>query len=78
MVESRPTNGVMVLSRTVDFLAASNPDQVWMTLPRSTDLTKGWRTITFKDLACAVNNMARWIESRIGISRDGETAAYMG
>ncbi|KAH8703509.1 NRPS-like enzyme [Talaromyces proteolyticus] len=47
--------------------------------PISSELNDGWRDVSFRDLAAAVNYMAWWIEKKIGrTSGRSEPLAYVG
>ncbi|KAF4553644.1 AMP-binding enzyme-like protein 20 [Elsinoe fawcettii] len=66
------------LPRVVDDIATNHPDQTWMFIPKEDDIGKGYRAVSFSQLATVVNKMARWLEKTIGTSDSRETIAYMG
>lgn len=59
-------------------LAKSDPEAPWASVPVSPDLKHGWHTLTFGDLAHAVDGMARWVEETFGAGDGTLTAAYIG
>jgi acyl-coenzyme A synthetase/AMP-(fatty) acid ligase len=62
----------------IDELAEHRPDQLFCMHPVSSDITQGWRYVSFQVLADSVNCMAQWIEKNIGQSSQSESLAYMG
>ncbi|KAL8898242.1 MAG: hypothetical protein Q9207_006806 [Kuettlingeria erythrocarpa] len=71
--------GQRLLARVIDEYAGTQPDRAWAAIPRSDDLTQGFRDITFRQFAQAIDRAAFWLEDRLGAS-DGsfETFAYAG
>ncbi|KAH9824637.1 Acetyl CoA synthetase-like protein [Teratosphaeria destructans] len=49
-----------------------------MLTPRSADLSRGYRSISYRDLAHAVDGLARWAQWAIGVDHREETIAYIG
>jgi acyl-coenzyme A synthetase/AMP-(fatty) acid ligase len=74
--ETQP--GKRLIANMVDYLATSDPDRVWAQVSRTQDVEDGFRKITMKQLANAVNHVAWWLESKIGCSTDFEVIAYLG
>lgn len=76
---SNEAYGQRLLARVIDDYAANQPDRVWAAIPRSNDLTQGFRHITFRQFAQAIDRAAFWLEDHLGAS-DGsfETFAYAG
>ncbi|KAI7339422.1 acetyl-CoA synthetase-like protein [Hortaea werneckii] len=68
----------LILPTFVDSIAQQDPDTPWMNLPRSPDLKQGWYTLSFKDLADAVNGVAGWAENVLGAGDGKTTIAYIG
>ncbi|KAE8403342.1 hypothetical protein BDV37DRAFT_294628 [Aspergillus pseudonomiae] len=62
----------------VDELAESRPEQLFCVQSVSSDLSQGWRNVSMRDLAGAVDYTAWWIEMAIGKGFDGEPLAYIG
>lgn len=67
-----------LLCHVVDELAERRPKQLFCVHPISSDISAGWRKITFKDLAGAVNYAAWWIERTVCLHKKSEPLAYMG
>lgn len=67
-----------LMCHVVDELANRKPDQLFCVHPISSDISQGWRKITFKDLASAVNCTAWWIDECIDQGTKSEPLAYMG
>ena len=75
---AEPAYGKRLIAHTVDDLAAREPDRVWATIPLGPEISDGFRDITVKQLANAVNSVAWWLESKIGRSDRFEVIAYLG
>ncbi|KAJ9252890.1 hypothetical protein DTO195F2_7311 [Paecilomyces variotii] len=67
-----------LLATTLDRLAEKTPDKLFAVIPQGSELTSGFRDLSMKDLAQAVNLMSWWIENTIGPAQSRETLAYMG
>ncbi|KAI9808850.1 MAG: putative NRPS-like protein biosynthetic cluster [Pycnora praestabilis] len=72
--------GERLLVRTVDSHAKEDPQRIWASIPHLSDLSQGFRDITFGELAQAVDYVAWYIEQNIGHSKENafETITYMG
>ncbi|PPJ56508.1 hypothetical protein CBER1_03930 [Cercospora berteroae] len=66
------------LPLVLEKLAREYPNNTWMKLPLDAELTKGWRDITYRELADAVDALARWIVRNFGIGYRDDAAAYIG
>ncbi|CAD6582894.1 MAG: hypothetical protein ASARMPRED_001098 [Alectoria sarmentosa] len=63
----------------VDKRAALTPDTVYSEYPVSTlTYDEGYRKITYRDFANAINGAARWLVDTLGPGKDFETLAYIG
>lgn len=71
-----------LLPHTLFSLAANYPDLTYSEYPKdSLDISQGYRNITYREVANAVNALAWWIEKNVGKPKtdDGrETVVYMG
>jgi len=70
--------GSRLLPQIADSFAQSKPETLWGSIARSSDFSKGFQDITFKQLAHAVNYTAWFIDGKLGRSNDFEAIAYMG
>lgn len=70
--------GERLLPQVVDEYARVDPDRVYASYATSTDLSRGFRNVTMKDIASAVNAFAWWMKDRLGMSDNFDTVAYMG
>lgn len=50
----------------VDETAKANPDGTWIYAPRSSDPKDGWKPITWRQHANAVNRTASWLVEKLG------------
>lgn len=75
---SEPAYGKRLIVQTVEDLAACEPDRVWATYSLGQDIDGGFRDLTTKQLANAVNKVAWWLDGNIGRSDSFEVLAYVG
>ena len=69
----------VLLPDVVDLRATRTPDAIYAEYPVS-PLTydEGYRQVTYKVFANAVNGAAQWLIDKFGSSEDFETLAYIG
>lgn len=68
-----------LLNHLVDGLARARPESVWAKVPRNEfDYAAGYRKITYRMMANAINGIAAWITEVLGPSSTFETLAYFG
>ncbi|CAG8971674.1 hypothetical protein HYALB_00003142 [Hymenoscyphus albidus] len=68
-----------LLNHIIDGFAQTRPESVWAKVPKnSTSYNAGYRKITYKLMANAVNGLAWWIKRELGESKTFETLAYFG
>jgi len=67
-------------SALIDSLAASDPDGVWVKMPvfaEDKPQSTAWVDVTWSQLSRAVDEMAYWIEDKLGLG-DKQTITYIG
>jgi hypothetical protein len=62
----------------VDQLAKQHPNLKYASVPLTTNISDGFRDVTFSDISSATNLMASWIDRTLGRSYEFDTIAYMG
>ena len=75
--DARSPLGNAVMSRVVEELARDDPKGHWVTIPRDPDLQKGWRDLTYRELADSVNGLAAWVDAELQLKL-GDVVAYIG
>ncbi|KAF2012923.1 acetyl-CoA synthetase-like protein [Aaosphaeria arxii CBS 175.79] len=70
--------GSRLMPVVVDETAERQPDLPYASVPLTTNISDGFKDVTFSDIASATNKVARWIENTIGRSSNFDTIAYMG
>lgn len=77
---SAPTvNTKQLLVNIIDGVAHSEPETVYAEVPRNpATYEEGFRQITYRDLANAVNGIAWWLQENLGPGKNFETVCYMG
>ena len=68
-----------LLNHIIDESAAAEPNAPCFEIPRSNvSYEAGFRTVTRRQFANAVNGVAWWIKDSLGPGKDFETLAYFG
>ena len=68
-----------LLNHVVDDIARENPELLYAELPVSpTSFDAGFRHVTYRDFANAINGMAWWLTCTLGPGGNFETLAYLG
>ena len=71
--------GKQLLNHMVDDIARVRPCSVWAEMPVSTtSYEAGFRKITYRMLANAINGAAWWMHQSLGPGQEFETLAYFG
>lgn len=70
--------GRRLLPNVVDNLASSDPTRTFASIPLSYNLQDGFRDITYKEFARAIDRCAWWMEESLGGSQTFETLNYVG
>ncbi|KAI2641306.1 hypothetical protein GGS21DRAFT_547675 [Xylaria nigripes] len=72
--------GRRLLPNIVDEVASTDPHREVFSVPRTSNPKDGWRAITYKEYANAINHVAREIMQRCGVPPVGAfpTIAYIG
>ncbi|MCJ1394676.1 hypothetical protein MMC18_007556 [Xylographa bjoerkii] len=73
-----PRYGARLLPQVLDDLAQSHPERIFASIPRSADLSQGFRDVTVQEMSEATSNIAWWLQEQLCRSDDFETLAYMG
>lgn len=69
--------GKRLIPNTIDRIAETEPDKVFGAVPVSnTDLEKGFKDVTYRQISRAIHTVAWWLEKEIGRSDDFETLVY--
>lgn len=71
--------GQRLVPTVIDETAQRTPNKIYAKVPLDEeDLTKGFKNITFAQIANAINAASWWLESTLGKSNAFETFAYLG
>ncbi|KIX06266.1 uncharacterized protein Z518_04241 [Rhinocladiella mackenziei CBS 650.93] len=76
--EGKPAYGRRLMPSVLDELAKKNPNRLYAAIPKTTNVTEGFRDVTVADIARCANFMAQRIERRFGRSERFETLSYIG
>lgn len=77
-VPSRNKYGERFLNTVFDEVSVTDPDRLFASISLSTDVTEGFKDLSFRDISRCVNNFACFLEREIGSSSKAETIAYLG
>jgi thioester reductase-like protein len=75
-LSSDPTG--FTLDRLVNETATKFPQRTWVSIPTSSDLSSGWKHITYRQFASAVDGFAQFVERKHGNGDRKTVAAFMG
>jgi hypothetical protein len=67
-----------LLPAWIDQVCQEQPDKVWASITRSSDLKDRFRDIKYPEFVAAIDALAWWIESLLDRSSDFEPVVYMG
>lgn len=77
MEDFRPENNL--LPHVIDHYAQHDPERIYAEYPRSPDTYKdGFTSVSYKDLANAINGIALWLRNLTRRPGHGEALAYFG
>lgn len=74
----KPDYGRRLLPTLIDERAHNNHARPYASIPVSNDPKDGFRDISYKQFANAINRCATWLMDELGYSTDHETLLYIG
>ena len=77
-IESHFTYGRRLIPHLIDERAQNGWEQPFTSIPRSSDPSDGFRDISYRQFANAINHCARWMQQNLAKSSDSNTIAYTG
>ena len=76
MGSNQPDYGRRLLPVLVDEISRDDPDRIFISLPLTSNPEDGFRDISYRSFANAINRAAWWLESKLGKGQNFETLAY--
>ena len=71
--------GRRLLPSLIDEIAATDPERIYLSLPKTAEPQEGYEDINFRSFAKAINRCSWWIEDHVGKAQQGfPTIAYIG
>jgi hypothetical protein len=68
-----------LFNHLIDGLAHTRPEASWARIPKNeSSYEDGYRKVSYKMMANAINGLAWWIKDELGESKGFETLAYFG
>ncbi|KAK4164744.1 putative dehydrogenase [Cladorrhinum sp. PSN259] len=76
----QPQYGRRLIPHIIDERAIISPDREWVTIPKSSEPKDGWRKVTYKQAANAINRVAHKLVETTGKPEPGSfpTVAFIG
>ena len=76
---TRPISyGQRLLPQVLDETAISSPERLYASFPHTANIADGFRDVTFKDMANAVNSFSHLLHKSIGRGVNFETLCFLG
>jgi acyl-coenzyme A synthetase/AMP-(fatty) acid ligase len=73
-----PNCGKRLMPVVLDEVAMQDPERVFVSVPKSSDLSEGYTDINYSTFAKAVNKCAWWLREQLGENSIPKTILYMG
>jgi acyl-coenzyme A synthetase/AMP-(fatty) acid ligase len=70
--------GRRLIPQLVDEIAFTDPERVFASVPKSSNLDDGYQDVSYNAFARAVNRCAWFLEKELGRSQDQTTLFYIG
>jgi len=70
--------GRRIIPAEIDRQAKVKPNKIYASIPRSSDLSKGFQDVTILDFAKSIDRLCEYLEPLIGYSCNFNTVAYYG
>ena len=67
-----------LLPTILDHIGTTTPRRTYAAIPRSQDITQGFRDVTTQEILHAVDALAHWLVDEYGRSDTFETITYVG
>ena len=76
--EVPPNCGKRLLPAVLDETAANEPTRVFVSVPKSSHISEGFRDIDYGTFAKAVDKFALWLRQQVGQESESKTILYFG
>ena len=73
-----PVLGKRLLPQVIDQIAQDDPERPWASFPRTEKLEDGYQDVSFYRFANAINRMAKYVKTHLGVSATSKTFGYIG
>jgi acyl-coenzyme A synthetase/AMP-(fatty) acid ligase len=70
--------GRRLIPQLVDEIAHRDPQRPFISVPRSSNISDGYKDVDYKVFSRAVNRCAWFLEKELGCGRETQTIFYMG
>ena len=76
--EVPPNCGKRLLPAVMEGIAANEPARIFVSVPKSSDISQGFRDIDYGTFAKAVDKFALWLREQVGQESESKTILYFG
>lgn len=73
-----PNCGRRVITAVLDEVAVNDPNRVFVSIPKSNDMSEGFQDISYAIFSLAVNKCAWYLREKLGENYNPKTILYMG
>ena len=71
--------GSRLIPPMIDHYAAEAPDKIYASIPKTEDLSEGFRDITYRQFGNAIDHASWWLDRELGQCKGSfDTFAYIG
>ena len=71
--------GERILPQALNDVSIATPERLYASIPRlATDLSQGFRDVTFRDMDHCMDILSHWIHEKLGLADTFETLCYIG
>ena len=76
MGSAEPDYGRRLLPVLIDEISRDDPGRIYVSIPRTSMPEDGFKDVTYRSLANAINRAAWWLEKNLGKGQNFEVLAY--
>ena len=76
--QEEPVYGQRLIPHLIDDIAHNDPSRTFCSLAKSSDISDGFKDVSYGAFANAINCLAWWIEENLGKTSTFETVSYIG
>ena len=78
VIEAPPNCGKRFIPTLVDEIASTDPQRVFASIPKTSNVADGFEDISYRVFANAVNRCARWLKNELNVHIEPQVVLYLG